>query len=192
MGAVELMHSAPCAEDFAASNESLRRICGAYQLTGDRWWEFRGGIRTQRIGTLDVADVTVSRCCVVRDQRDTHYLGDHYFLVFQMQGSARMRQCGVEAVLQPGDSTLIDSRFPSVFEAPAGFRQISFHFPTQPLRERLGTKNVPSAQRIRADGGAGRLLSDMLRSFIANAASLERLDLTDLTLQLLSAALGVS
>jgi AraC family transcriptional activator of tynA and feaB len=192
MGAVELMHSAPCAEGFEASNASLRRICGAYQLTCDRWWEFRGSIRTHRIGTLDVADVTVSPCSVVRDQRDTHYLGDHYFLVFQMQGAARMRQCGVEAVLQPGDSTLIDSRFPSVFEARSGFRQLSFHLPTQPLRERLGTRSVPSAQTIHSDGGAGRLLSDMLRSFIANAASLQGVDLTDLTLQLLSAALGMS
>jgi AraC-like DNA-binding protein len=186
------MHKASCGEDFEASNESLRRICGAYQLTCDRWWEFRGSIRTQKIGTVDVADVTVSPCSVVRDQRNTHYLGDQYFLVFQMQGSARMRQCGVEAVLQPGDSTIIDSRLPSVFEAPLGFRQFSFHLPTRPLHDRLGTKTVPSAQMIRADRGPGRLLSDMLRSFVANAATLHGVDLTDMTLQLLSAALGLS
>jgi AraC family transcriptional regulator, positive regulator of tynA and feaB len=186
------MHKASCGEDFEASNESLRRICGAYQLTCERWWEFRGSIRTQRIGTLDVADVTVSPCSVVRDQRNTYYLGDQYFLVFQMQGTARMRQCGVEAVLQPGDSTIIDSRLPSVFEAPCGFRQFSFHLPTRPLHDCLGTKTVPSAQTIRADRGAGRLLSDMLRSFVANATTLRGVDLTDMTLQLLSAALGLS
>jgi len=187
-----MQHNAPCAVDFETTNAALRRICGAYQLTCERWWEFRGNVRTRKIGSLDAADVTVSSCSVIRDQRDTHYLGDHHFLVFQMAGTARMRQCGVEAVLQPGESTLIDSRFPSVFEAAAGFRQFSFHLPTQPLRERFGNKGVPAAQTIRADRGAGLLLSDMLRSFIANAASLEGIDLTDLTLQLLSAALGVS
>lgn len=186
------MHKASCSEDFEAANESLRRICGAYRLTCERWWEFRGSIRTQKIGTLDVADVTVSPCSVIRDQRNTYYLGDQYFLVFQTRGTARMRQCGVEAVLQPGDSTLIDSRRPSVFEAPSGFRQLSFHLPTRPLYDRLGTKTVPSAQTIRADRGAGRLLSDMLQSFVANAPSLRGVDLTDMTLQLLSAALGLS
>ena len=188
----QVMHRSTCGEDFESSNESLRRICGAYQLTCERWWEFRGSIRTQKIGSLDVADVGVSPCSVVRDQRNTHYLGDHYFLVFQVHGIARMRQCGVEAMLHPGDSTIIDSRFPSVFEAPSGFRQFSFHLPTQPLHDRLGTKTVPSAQTIRADRGAGRLLSDMLRSFVTNAATLHGVDLTDMTLQLLSAALGLS
>lgn len=186
------MHKASCGEDFEASNESLRRICGAYQLTCDRWWEFRGTIRAQKIGTLDVADVTVSPSCVVRDQRNTYYHGDQYFLVFQLQGTARMRQCGMEAVLQPGDSTIIDSRFPSVFEAPSGFRQFSFHLPTRPLHDRLRTKSVPCAHMIRADRGPGRLLSDMLRSFVMNAATLHGVDLTDMTLQLLSAALGLS
>ena len=118
------MHSASL-YDFEAVNEALRRICGAYRLSCDRWWEFQGSIRTHRIGTLDVADVSVSPCSVVRDHRDTHYLGDHYFLVFQAEGTARMRQCGAEAVLEQGDSTIIDSRFPSVFQTSGGFRQYS-------------------------------------------------------------------
>jgi len=187
-----MQYDASCGADFEATNAALRRICGAYHLSCERWWEFRGNLRTRRIGTLDAADVTVSTCSVVRDQRDTHYLGDHYFLVFQLEGTARMRQCGVEAVLRPGESTLIDSRFPSVFEAAGGFRQFSFHLPTQPLRERFGSRSLPAAKTIRADRGPGLLLSDMLRSFVSNAAMLEGVDLTDLTLQLLAAALGVS
>lgn len=185
------MHSASRGDDFEASNEALRQICGAYRLACDRWWDFRGSIRTHRIGTLDVADVGVSPCSVIRDHRDTHYLGDHYFLVFQAQGTARMRQRGVEALLEPGDSTIIDSRFPSVFQAPSGFRQYSFHLPTEPFHEHLGKHRVPVAQTIRADHGPGRLLSDMLQSFVRNAPLLHGVDLTSLTLQLVSAALGM-
>lgn len=184
------MHTAS-RDDFETANEALRQICGAYRLACDRWWEFRGNIRTQRIGTLDVADVSVSSCSVVRDHRDTHYLGDHYFLVFQAEGTARMRQCGAEAVLEPGDSTIIDSRFASVFQTPRGFRQYSFHLPSEPFREHLGRQPVPVARTIRAECGAGRLLADMLRSFIHNAPTLQGVDLTGVTLQLLSAALGV-
>jgi AraC-like DNA-binding protein len=191
MGTAQLIHSAARQDNFEASNEALRQICGAYQLACERWWEFRGCIRTQRIGTLDVADVCLSPCSVIRDQRDTYYRGDHYFLVLQLEGTARMRQCGGEALLAPGDSTIIDSRFPSVFAAPAGFRQLSFHLPAEPLREHLGRRSVPTARTIRADQGAGRLLSDMLRSFASNAATLRDVELTELTLQLLSAALGI-
>ena len=185
------MHVVPRSDDFEASNEALRRICGAYRLSCDRWWEFRGSIRTHRIGSLEVADVSISPSTVIRDHRDTHYLGDHYFLVFQSQGTARMRQRGIEAVLEPGDSTIIDSRFPSVFQAPAGFRQFSFHLPTEPFHEHLGKQPVPVARTIRADQGPGRLLSDMLKSFVSNAPMLHGVELTNLTLQLLSAALGI-
>lgn len=185
------MYRAPRGGDFEASNEALKQICGAYRLACDRWWEFRGSIRTHRIGTLDVADVSVSPCSVIRDHRDAHYRGDHFYLVLQAQGNARMCQRGMEANLEPGDCTIIDSRFPSVFQAPAGFRQYSFHLPTEPFRERFGKRSVPVAQTIRADKGAGRLLSDMLQSFVRNAPMLQGVELTSVTLQLLAAALGV-
>lgn len=185
------MQSAPRGADFEASNDALRQICGAYRLACDRWWEFSGNIRTHHIGSLDVADVTVSPCSVIRDHRDTHYLGDHFFLVFQAQGHSRMCQRGLEAVLEAGDSTIIDSRFPSVFQAPVGFRQYSFHLPSEPFRERFGKRPVPIAQTIRSDTGAGRILSDMLQSFVRNAPMLEGVELTGVTLQLLAAALCV-
>lgn len=184
------MQRAPGGDDFASSNEALRRICGAYQLVCERWWEFRGGIRTHHIGSLDIADVVLSACSVIRDRRDAHYRGDHYFLVYQAQGTSCMRQNGMEAILNPGDSTIIDSRLPSVFKSPAGFRHYSFHLPPEPFRERFGKRPVPVARTIRADDGAGRLLSEMLQSFVRNAPMLQEVDITGLTLQLLDAALG--
>lgn len=183
------MYSVSRMGDFEASNAALRQICGAYQLACDRWWEFRGSVSTCRIGTLAVADVTVSPCSVIRDHRDAHYLGDHLFLVFQAQGRAVMSQRGMEAHLEPGDSTIIDSRFPSVFHAPTGFRQYSFHLPPEPFRERFGKRPIPVAQTIRADLGAGRLLSDLLQSFVRNAPTLQGVELAGVTLQLLAAAL---
>jgi AraC-like DNA-binding protein len=78
-----------------------------------------------------------------------------------------------------------------VFQAPGGFRQFSFHLPSEPFRAGLGQRPVPVAQTIRADHGAGRLLSDMLQSFVRNASVLHGLELTGMTLQLLSAALGL-
>jgi AraC family transcriptional activator of tynA and feaB len=186
------MHvSTPEMGGFEASNEALRRICGAYRVVCDRWWEFRGSIRTRRIGSLDLADICLSACTVVRDHRDEHYRGDQYFLVFQADGTARMRQRGAEATLRPGDCTLIDSRFPSVFETSRGFRQYSFHLPAPQFNQRFGKRQIPLARTIHGDRGAGILLSDLLASFVRNASTLEGVELTNTTLQLLSTALDL-
>jgi AraC family transcriptional regulator, positive regulator of tynA and feaB len=187
---MSVSRSEPCG--FEASNEALKRICGAYRVVCDRWWEFRGNICAQRVGSLELADVNFSTCNVVRDHRDEHYHGDQYFLVLQAEGTARMRQRGAEATLRPGDCTLIDSRFPSVFETESGFRQFSFHLPAPLFNEHFGKHAPPFACRICGDRGAGRVLSDLLTSFVRNAQTLEGVELTGMTLQLLSTAIGIS
>jgi len=178
--------------DLEASNETLRQVCGAYRIVCERWWEFRGCIRTHDIGSLQLAEIGLSPCRVIRDHRDEHYRGDQFFLIFQAEGSARMRQRGAEVTLRPGDSTLIDSRFPSVFESREGFRQYSFHLPVALINERFGRRQLPLAQPIHGDRGAGRLLSDLLSSLVRNASSLGGVEVTGLTLQWLSTALGIN
>jgi len=174
---------------FEACNESLRRICGAYRLEAERWSEFRGSIETRRAGSLEFADVVLSGGRVVRGGDDRNYRGDHFFLILQATGAARMRQCGSDAALRPGDCTLIDSRFPSVFEVGSGFHQYSFHLPAQLVHERFGACALPAARTIRADCGAGALLSRLLDTAVCNAATLGGVDLTGVTLELLAAAL---
>jgi AraC family transcriptional activator of tynA and feaB len=184
--------SAQAIGGYEASNQALRQVCGAYRVECDRWWDFRGEVRTHRIGSLDLADISFSACAVIRDHRDEHYRGDHYFLVFQADGCARMRQRGSEAALRPGDCTLIDSRYPSVFETAHGFRQYSFHLPADQFNELFGRRAVPLAQTIHGDRGPGRLLSDLLASIVRNAATLQGVELTGPTLQLLGTALGLN
>lgn len=174
---------------FEVCNEALRRICGAYQVEARRWSEFRGSIETRQAGSLEFADVVFSGGRVVRGRNDRHYRGDHFFLILQATGAARMRQHGSVAALQPGDCTLIDSRFPSVFEVGPGFHQYSFHLPVQLVQERFGARTLPCAPTIRADFGAGALLSRLLDAAVRNASTLGGVDLTAVTLELLAAAL---
>ncbi len=178
--------------DYEACNEALRRICGAYQIAAERWWEFRGSIETRRAGSLEFADVAFSGGRVLRDRDDRYYRGDHFFLILQAAGAARMRQRGSEASLQPGDCTLIDSRFPSVFDIGPGFHQYSFHLPARLVVDRFGTRTLPFAPTIRADHGAGALLSQLLGAAVRNASTLAGVELTGMTLELLAAALGVA
>ena len=73
--------SARASGGYETSNLALQQVCGAYRVECDRWWDFRGDVRTKRIGSLDLAEITFSACTVIRDHRDEHYRGDQYFLV---------------------------------------------------------------------------------------------------------------
>jgi len=176
--------------DYETANEALRRICGAYRISCDRWWEFRGNIATRTAGSLHYADVRFSHGTVIRDRGEGRYVGDHYFLILQAAGSARMRQRGNEAGLETGDCTLIDSRFASAFEVGADFHQYSFHLPAQLIQERFGRQALPLARVIGGKQGAGAILSDLLRSVVRNASTLEGANVTGVALQALATALG--
>jgi AraC-like DNA-binding protein len=187
-----MRHASAAVADFEACNEAISRVCGAYRVVYERWWEFRGGIATRKVGSLEVADVRFSGGRVIKDgKRDAFYLGDRHFLVLQVAGSALMRQRGHEAYLRPGDCTLIDSRYPSVFEVGEDFRQHSFHLPADLIRDRFGDHEVPLARTISGSRGAGGVLSDTLMSILRHGESLEGIDLTELALNLLCRAVGL-
>lgn len=180
---------------YEETREGLRKICGAYRLVADDWKQFRGRVRAHRIGTLEVADLSFSSCRVVRDHHDEDYLGDHYYLVLQAKGSACMRQLGSSALLRPGDCTLIDSRYPSVFEYQSepslspGFRQYSFHLSAE-LFDGLGNnERLPVARVIRGNQGVGRVLSNALTSVLRNVSALRDAQLTNAIFQLLAVAI---
>jgi AraC family transcriptional activator of tynA and feaB len=181
------------AADFEVCNRSLARICGAYRLECERWWEFRGGITTRGAGSLEVADIRFSTGRVIRDRTDDeHYMGDYYFLVLQASGTAVMRQRGRAAYLRPGDCTVIDSRYPSIFEVGSHFHQYSFHICAQRMTDRFRANQLPVAHTIGGQRGAGGVLSDTLLSILRHGNALEGIDLTNLTVQLLANAIGAT
>jgi AraC family transcriptional regulator, positive regulator of tynA and feaB len=191
------MHPALCydAGGYEQTREQLQAICGAYRLVADDWKQFRGRVLAHRIGGLDLADIGFSSCRVVRDHHDEDYLGDHYYLVLQAKGSACMRQLGSSASLRPGDCTLIDSRYPSVFEyqseqsSSSGFRQYSFHLPAELFDGLASNGRLPIARVIRGNRGVGRVLSNTLTSVLRNVSALRDAQLTDAIFQLLAATI---
>jgi AraC-like DNA-binding protein len=127
---------------------------------------------------------------VRRDFQNGSPVTEHYNLVLQFEGNARMRQCGSEALLLPGDLTIIHSRYMSEFEASEAFRQYAFAIPAEPVRDLFGPGGVPLARTISGSTGAGRLLADIVTSCHRNAPDLQELDLIATTMHVLAAAVG--
>jgi AraC-like DNA-binding protein len=179
------------ASEYEICSEAMRRICGPYRLESERWWNFRGKLDNFNTAALNVTDIRLSDGKVVRDNRgDERYRGDYYFLVLQVAGAARMCQRGVEATLRPGDCTLLDSRFASVFHIGDGTHQYSFNFPAEVIHARFGRDVSLVCRRIVGAGGAGAVLGDSLRSIVRNAQTLSDVDMVEATMQMLAAAVG--
>src|SRR5687768_13384212 len=124
--------------EYELCNETMRRICGPYRVESEGWREFRGGVRNFNVASLNVTDIWLSDGKVIKDRSAADsFRGDGYFLVLQVDGIATMCQGGREAVLRPGDCTLIDSRLMSVFHIGKGMHQYSFNFRVETIKALL-------------------------------------------------------
>ena len=122
--------------------QRIREVCGNFKLRpGEGRRMVRGGIELVRLGALEAALVGQSEVRITREVPDIRGdSGEHYFLIFQGRGRARMAQAGQAVVLAAGDAVLIDSAQPSLFEYGRGVsQQISLHLPRRELQQRFGS-----------------------------------------------------
>lgn len=174
---------------FEACNETMQRICGPYRVESDRWWEFRGEVSNFTVAGMNVTDIRLSDGRVIRDP-GAEARHEVFSLVLQVEGRARMCSRGQEAVLNPGDCTLIDSRSPSIFHVDSGVRHYSFNFPAEWIRSRFGDPSHLVCRHISGAVGAGVILVETLHSVVRNAATLQTANLADTTLHLIASVCG--
>jgi len=177
-------------EGLRACNFALESWGGAYRVDCPHPGNFRGRIQSVRVGLAVLTDVELAHCVVRRNLECGMVAPESYNLILQREGDARMRQCGSEAFLMPGDLTIIDTRFASEFHAMDGFRQLALTLPAAPIRNLLGSRGVPVARSLSGTSPAGRVLADLLVSCHCHAAGLENVDLIGAITQLLAAAMG--
>ncbi len=147
-------------EDYALDlfQHDLRGVCGEFvpepsRRHGDT---LKGHLSVSRFAGLDIAHVGQNTELVRRDQpqirRDP---GEHFFLILQRQGRARLSQGGVDAELSPGDMFLADATRPSVFRYDGAYSlQLSMHLPRQEMCHRFG-RRIHGGIRIDVDDPLG-------------------------------------
>ncbi len=91
---------------------------------------FFGSIRQTPLGMLGVYESRGSAQAVARD-RHAIAKGSHNacYLITQLGAPWRLRHAGVDVIVQPGDSVLVDSREPYAFGFPGGLHQLSVQLP---------------------------------------------------------------
>jgi AraC-like DNA-binding protein len=96
-------------------------------------------IRTFGLGPLEFAQVRCDPVIIERTRQDiARDEGACYFFTLQLEGSGRVSQCGREAVLQPGEFTLVDSTEPYCLSFESRVRRLVVRVPHDQLNRRAG------------------------------------------------------
>lgn len=142
---------------LASWGEMVRRVCGGFEVEADPD-EFEGEIFLERLGGIECASIAASQARIVRDGptagSDASGL---LFYVLQLEGTSRMRQGEREAVLSPGDATLIDGGRSSEFLYCGRWRQLSLHLPARIVAGYWRRNRPATAVTIEGRGYAGAL-----------------------------------
>ena len=178
---------------LASWQEMVRRVCGGFEVETDDPEEFTGEIFLERLGGIEFASLAGSQARIVRDrvaaQADASGL---LFYVLQLEGTGRMRQGEREAVLRPGDATLIDGGRSSEFLYAAHWRQLSLHLPARLVAAYWRGRRPATGVIVPGRGYAGALHALMSRvmpeaaMLSAAEAALLRMQIVDGVTQLVS------
>ncbi|MBJ3816537.1 transcriptional regulator FeaR [Shimwellia pseudoproteus] len=141
----------------------INRACGQFAarpLPGN----FAGALDEFHAHQLKLSTVTVGAANLYRTRKEIAQSNDAcFFTVFQLSGEAVMEQDGNQALLRPGDITLIDAALPCSFSWHQQARQVSLLLPRQMLEQSLHSGRIPCARRLEAGQPVVSLCHHLLR-----------------------------
>ena len=151
--------------------DEVNRICGSFTAS-PVGGAFSGRISEHRQGSVKMSYVDVAHANLSRTRDDLNKsAGDHYFVVFQLDGQSMMKQGRDGVVLSKGDITLISGAQPCDFHYGAESRQVSLILPFAVVNRNLRTEHLSCAQTI-----AGHSFSATLsRKLLQELADFEQL-----------------
>ncbi|WP_414449740.1 helix-turn-helix domain-containing protein [Burkholderia sp. 22PA0099] len=155
---------------------------------------FDGRLECLEAGELQMFQIASSAHGVARTRsRIARSARDVFLLTLQTAGRGQARQGGRQAVMEPGDFTLVDTTRPYDLRFDRDFGQIVMRLPRKLLLGRLATAEDLTAQRVAGDRGVGRLASSYLRQIPAELDAIDPAYLGrvhDAALDLIATALG--
>lgn len=175
-------------------------ICNAKQICGDCRFEFpkrqpfHGSIERRVLAESGLTlfsstPLAFSKFPVVEaNSRDRSCI-----IITQLKGERRYVQAGNVALLQPGDSTIIDSGRPWSSDCPFPCARLYMRLPRWLMESRLHTKTLPMVPRIAGDSGLGATLFRFATSLYEQAEVLppqEGVAALEAYLAILSGCLG--
>lgn len=174
-------------------------LCEAYiALNPAREGElpFHGEVRAHLLDSINVTTISSSRQKVHRGRLEISRMPQEvYFLNLQVKGQCRMMQGGREALLEPGDFSLVDSTEPYLNDyCSDDWTQYSFRIPRALLKPLLRQADKQTAIRITNANPIASIAVDYLKSIAQNVEHVEAAatPIANHIVELVAMAAGVS
>jgi len=184
----------PISERVDAWEWNARQICGDSRFQFPKRQLFRGSIERRSIGGLEFTRFSSSSVSFSKfPAGKIHPSETPCIIVTQLEGVRSYLQDGAVAILNPGDSTLIDSGLPWSSECSVDCSRLYLRAPRWLLENRLRVKSLPTVRCISGRSGLGATLAHFLTSLYEQAEVLDEVEgaaAVEAYLELLAACIG--
>ncbi len=152
---------------------NARQICGDSRFHFPKSFRFHGSIQARKIAGLELTVFSSSALSFEKFPR-VGLQSDHRacIVITQLAGVRRYCQDGKTALLQRGDTTLIDSGRPWSSNCQGDCARLYLRLPYHLIEEKLGLPMVPIAHRISGAAGLGSILFGLSTSLFRQAEDL--------------------
>ncbi|MEL6572030.1 MAG: helix-turn-helix domain-containing protein [Pseudomonadota bacterium] len=146
----------------------LRNICGSFDVDNGRDTLTGRAASISKAG-LDLAYVGQNAQAIHRQRSNIKAdPGNHFFLVIQAKGTARMRQNDSDAELLTGDMFVVDSTQPSSFHyGGRTSHQLSLHLPRVETLQRFGNR-ISGGMKICRTDPLGQAMRSIVTEIVGN------------------------
>jgi AraC family transcriptional regulator, positive regulator of tynA and feaB len=128
--------------------------------------KFQGTIKANMTSATSLLVLRASAHSIARATPRLAQKGEeHVFVCVQREGTAVVEQDGRQAILRPGDMTLLDTSQAFSAEFPDELEQLVFQAPRRLVRQHVGALERLTATVVSEEGPLGVITGQFLRSF---------------------------
>ena len=162
----------PASDRIDAWQWNAKQICGDCSIRLPKA-SFHGTIDIRDVGSLRLTRFSSSPLSFFKRPSDSSVPENRFCIVItQLAGVRHYHQNGNKVLLQPGDSTLIDSASPWSSSSDTDCSRLYLRVPRWILADHLQRTDIPVAHRISSDARAGTALCRLSQSLYNEAGPL--------------------
>ena len=184
----------PIADRLDAWLCNARQICGDCRFEFPRRQAFHGSIERRTVAGLELTRFSSTPVSFAKFPVETaKSAGRSCIVITQLQGVRGYSQGGATAILQPGDSTLIDAGRPWSSNCAGECSRLYLRVPRWLMENRLRLANLPLLPRISGGSGLGVTLFHLATCLYQEAQVLtpeEGISAIEAYLEILGACVG--
>jgi AraC-like DNA-binding protein len=159
----------PASDRIDAWQWNAQQICGDCRIQLPRS-SFHGAIEVRHVGGLPLTRFSSSPLSFWKWPSETANPDNRSCIVItQLAGNRRYMQNGSSVLLNPGDTTLIDSGRPWSSSCGTDCARLYLRVPRWMMENRLRLRQIPITQRICGTRGAGVILARLSQSLYEEA-----------------------